>query len=166
MKFFTSLLLICIFLPILFLIVFTPEKCEHENTIKVYSFQFENSTAASSYKTSCVDCKNYPVNSTSFRGTPTDQSYLEAVKEHSDIIEVVPGEYYTVTAIVSIEDYDFHKTRINCKVENKDCIVGFSVEFREGFEELVSFLEKGDEITFRGKLYDTGFGFTDCELIK
>ena len=38
-------------------------------------------------------------------------------------------------------------------------------ETREEFKELVKLVEKGEEITFRGRFYDGGCGFTDCELI-
>ena len=164
MKFLTGLLLFCVFLPVVFLMVFTPEKCEHEDMGKIFSFQFAGSTAASRYEPYCKNCYE-DFNNTRFRGTPDDLSYLDVIKEHSDGNEIVPGEYYIVTAIVTLGDYDYQRTRVNCRVENEDIIVGFSVEFREGFEEIVKSIQKGDEITFRGRFYDEGCGFTDAELI-
>jgi hypothetical protein len=50
-------------------------------------------------------------------------------------------------------------------VENENFIVGFNVEFREEFREQIKLTEEGAEITFRGRFYDVGCGFTDCELI-
>ena len=50
--------------------------------------------------------------------------------------------------------------------ENDNVIVGFSVQFRDEFEEEISLIKEGDEITFRGKLYEEGFGWTDCELVR
>lgn len=165
MKFFASLFLMCIFLPIIFLVVFTPEPCEHEEQGKMFAFQFENSTAASYIKPFCDDCYDY-FEPKSFRGTPEDTSYLEVVKEYTGEDEILGGGYYTMKAIITLADYDTQKVRINCRIESEDVIVGFSVEFREEFEESVSLLTEGDEITFRGRLYDNGFGFTDAELIN
>ena len=142
-----------------------PPKCDHKEIGKMYSFQFENSTADHYVKPYCLNCGE-TFKSTSFRGTPVDNSFREAIAEHSDSIEIVGGEYYTVTAIVTLGDYDIHKTRINCKVQNETTIVAFSVEFGEGFEEAVALLEKGQEITFRGRFSDNGCSFTDCELIE
>ena len=166
MKFITSLVLVCVLLPILFLIVFTPEPCEHEKAVTRYSFTSYDSTAHSDVSEYCRDCDK-KFQRQLFKGTPIDQSYLSAIKEHSDGSEIVPREYYTVTAIVPLGYYEYisDKVRLNCMVENEDFIVGFSVEFREEFVELVKSVEKGEEITFRGRFYDTGCGFTDCELI-
>ena len=80
----------------------------------------------------------------------------------------MPGQYYTVTAIVTLADYSSNdKARVTCKVENEDYIVGFSVEFREEFKNTAGCesLEEGEKITFRGRFYDEGCGFTDCELV-
>ena len=146
-------------------LVASPGKCDHTNLKKNFSFQFEGSTAASSIKPICENCNQY-FESTRFRGTPNDLSYLEVVKEYISADEIVSGEYHTMTAIVTVLDHDYQRVRIHCKVENDDIGVFFSVEFKEEFEEAVSLLQKGQEITFRGKLYDTGFGWTDCELLQ
>ena len=87
------------------------------------------------------------------------------VKELIGSDEVIGGEYYTMTATLAIPDHDFDKTRIRCKIESGNIIVGFSVQFRDEFEEKVGLLSEGDEVTFRGRLYDDGFGWTECELI-
>ena len=166
MKFVISLMLICVFLPILFLIVFTPEPCEHEDMVTMYSFTYYDSTAHSNVRPYCRDCgKRYQYQN--FQGTLIDQSYLSAIKEHSDGGDIVPNEYYTVTATVPMgfTAYGSDRVQLNCKVENEDFIVFFNAEFREEFEELVRSVEEGDEITFRGKFYDEGCGFTDCEII-
>ena len=156
-------ILALVFMTVVAMIAPSCNPCEHAETQMVYSFQFENSTAASSMKQVCKECKE-TLHIESFRARPTDPSYMTLIKEHSDSDEIIAGEYYTVTAIVSLGDYDSLKTRIDCKLENDDMKMVFSVEFREEFEEVVSLVEKGDEITFRGQFYDTGF--KDAELIS
>ena len=140
------------------------DKCEHKKMSTVFSFQFENSVATSYFKPYCKNCNHY-FGYTLFRGTPNDLSYLEAVRQYIDESDIKSGEYYTMIATVSLADYDINRARIRCKVENEDIIVGFSVEFRGEFEEQVSLIREGDEITFSGRLYDEGFGWTDCELL-
>jgi hypothetical protein len=170
MKFLSAILAIFVFLGfaiIILLRVLTPEPCEHEDTIRIYSFQFDGSTAAHSTREYCNVCKkNTTTSSTRFRGTPTDQSYLEVLVAQSDANEIIPGEYYTVTATVILGDYEYSETRLRCKVENDEFRVGFSVDFRDEFEEVVELVEEGDIITFRGRFYDEGCGFSDAELIK
>lgn len=138
------------------------EKHEHG---KIFSFQPKGSTAPSNVKPFCEsgECRN--LGYTLFRGTPNDLSYLGAIEEHSDGSGMIGGEYYTVTATVVLADYDFTKTRVRCQVQSDNIIVNFSVEFRDGFEESVALVDEGDEITFRGRFYDEGCGFTDSELI-
>ena len=163
MKFIINVALICISIPILFLILFTPEPCEHEMG-KIFAFQFQESTANSNITPFCKKCNHY-FGYSLFRGTPEDSSYLEVIKAHIGEDEIIGGEYYTVTAIVTLADYNADKARISCKVQNEDVIVGFSVEFKGEFEDALNLIQEGDEITFRGRFYDTGCGFTDCELI-
>lgn len=164
MKYISSVISACLLLILVILIASTALKCDHEEMGKIFSFQSEGSTAASHVKPFCKNCNHY-FGYSIFRGTPEDSSYLEAIEKHSGMSEIVGGEYYTMTVIVSLADYDFGKTIIGCEIEKDDTVVLFSVEFREEFEESVALYDKGDEITFRGRLYDTGFGFTDCELI-
>lgn len=164
MKFISSIALaVFIFIAAVFAVNFAIQ-CDHSEKVTLFSFQPPNSTAAHHIKTSCKNCNQY-YTPKSFRGTPTDTTYLEVLKTHTDGEELVGGEVYTVTAIVTVGDFDFNKTRIRCKVENDDVIVSFSVEFLDGFEERVAVLEDGDEITFRGKFYDKGCAWTECELI-
>lgn len=157
-----------VLLAVVLLMVFTPEKCEHEESVTLYSFTSMDSTAKSHTRKQCKKCDTKLTYNTLFVGTPTDQSYIEAIKEHSDGNEIVPGEYYTVTAIVPLGYYGYGSDSLwlNCKVENEEFIIGFTVEFREEFRELVESVEDGAEITFRGRYYDEGCGFTDCELIS
>ena len=166
MKFLTSLVLFCIFLPILFLIVFTPEPCYHEETRTLFSFVSEDSFAYSYTRPICKECGK-KLRYTNFKGTPIDQSYLETITKHTDADEIVPGEYYTVSCPVTQVFSNYGETRVwvNCKTENEDFIVSFTVEFREEFREQVASIEDGEEITFRGRFYDEGCGFTDAELI-
>ena len=164
MKYISSVISVCLLLILVILIASAALKCDHEEMGKIFTFQFEGSTAAGCVKPFCKNCNHY-FGYSIFRGTPEDSSYLEVIEKHSGVSEIVGGEHYTMTAIVALADYDFGKTRIRCKVEKDDIIVEFSVEFREEFEESVALYDEGDEITFRGRLYDSGFGFTDCELI-
>lgn len=164
MKYIISVITTCTVAVLLMLILFTPPKCEHEGKGEIFSFQSPGSTALGYVKPYCENCNHY-FGYTLFQETPDDFSYLEVIREHSDGEDIVGGEYYTMTAIVTLGDYDSMKTRVRCKVRNENIIVEFSVEFREEFEDAVALLESGDEITFRGKFYDTGCGWTDCELI-
>lgn len=63
------------------------------------------------------------------------------------------------------EDSPSNSAWLTCEVKNDAYIVRFHVEFREGFKDFISSIEKGEEIIFRGKFYTEGCGFTDCELI-
>ncbi len=173
MKLITSTISICILAVIIILIVFTPETCEHEDTIGIYSFQYENSTAAHSTREYCNVCEKYTTTySSRFRGTPTDQSYLEAIITQSDANEIIPGEYYTITATVTsagVSSYNegrFWTVRVGCKLENEDFEIYCYADFRKEFWEQVELLKEDDIITFRGRFYDEGCGFTDCVLLN
>lgn len=137
-------------------------ECKHG---KIFSFQSKDSTAMSYIKPWCKSGTCYHLGYSLFRGTPTDLSYLDVIGQYSDSDNILCGEYYTITATVTHADYDFQRTRISCEVRSDDIIVCFSVEFRGEFEEEVSLLTEGDEVTFRGRFYDEGCGFTDSELI-
>ena len=137
------------------------EKCEPG---KEFWFQFRGSTAPSYVEEFCEHPGHLYVGSI-FRGTPTDLSYLDVIRDHSDSEEILFGEYYTMTTTVALADYDFNRTRINCRVQSNNTIVIFSVEFQEEFEDAVELIKEGDTVTFRGRFYDEGCGFTDCELI-
>ena len=165
MKFITSLLTVCFLCILSILIVGAVFACDHEAVENHFSFQPQKSTADSWSKLICRDCHQSMATYKSFRGTPNDTSYLEAIKVHGKASEILPGEYYTITATVTLADYNFDKTVIRCKVQSDNIIVNFSVEFRGEFEEAVGLLEEGDEVTFRGRFYDKGCGFTDSELI-
>ena len=158
----TIIMVIAIILIVVFV---APGRCEHDAMVKLFSFQFENSTAMSTIKPYCNDCNQY-FGHTYFRGNPNDTSYLEALRENSDSDEIVAGEYYTITAIVTFADYYTHEKRIRCEVQSGNIRVDFSVEFQGEYEEAVGLLKAGDEITFHGRYYDTGCGFTDSELIR
>ena len=174
MKFMASIFCLCIALIILFLVIFTPTPCEHNDVVKMYSFASQDSTAYSDVRDYCRDCETrfqYHL----IKGVLVDRSYLSAIQEHSDTGEILSGEYYTVTATVPLGFYGYgsDKLWLNCKVENEAFIVFFNVEFREDFRELVELIEEGQTITFRGKFYegngkfhDGVCGFTDCELIS
>ena len=150
-----------------------PETCKHEHIGKIFIFPELDSTSQGYVKTYCVGCDTYYGDGEYmgyyggtkqfFRGTPSDTSFLEALSEYSDEKNIIAGEYYTITAIVTRTAYDYAKTRIRCKVEIEDVSAEFFVDFRE---EVINLMQEGEEITFRGRFYDTGCGFTDCELIE
>ena len=165
---FATALIILGVMVVALMIVCIPEECDHTETQIRYVFASEDSTAMSSVAEYCRECDERLTSNTSFKGTLTDQSYLEAIAEHSNANEIVPGEYYTITATVPLGYYGYSSKTVylTCEVENDDFIVRFRVEFRDEFKDLVSAVEKGDEITFRGRFYETGCEFKDCELIK
>ena len=144
-----------------------PSKTHKDEHGKIFSFQFKGSTATSSIKPWCKSGTCGYLGYSIFRGTPADTSYLDVIKEYCNSDEIVGGEYYTMTATVLYGTYLSHKPRIVCKVQNEDIIVSFSVEFRKEFAEAVDWnvLKDGDEVTFRGRYYDVGCGWEDCELI-
>ena len=165
MKLLTSVVTLCIVAIVGFLMVGEALRCDHEETGTIFSFQPENSTSSNYTQSFCKECRTR-LEYSNFRGIPQDTSYLEVLKSHSDCRELVTGEYYTVTATVILGDYSVDKTILDCKVENEDIIISFSVEFRDGFEEAVELIEEDSVITFRGKLCnERGLWFTDCELI-
>lgn len=169
MKFYVGLVLFCVFLPIIFLIAFTPEKCEHEETIERYAFDsvdsiVENSVTITHY---CKKCDKRVGNHSEVNVESVGDSYLGVIVRHSDATEINPGEYYTITATAP---FGFvggmtDKIWLHCDAETEDYIVRFVVDFNEEFRELVSSVNGGDIITFRGRFYDSGCGFSDAELI-
>ena len=166
MQFFITIIAVCCLAIFGFLGLGEALRCEHEETQTVYHFQFEKSSANSYMQDVCEKC-GQTSNTIIFRGAPTKQSYMELIEAHSDSDEIIAGEYYTVTATVTsitLDHYDsFWTVRTYCKLENEDIRISFSVDFRKEFWEQVDMIEKGDEITFRGQFYDTGF--KDAELI-
>ena len=139
-------------------------RCEHDNKIELYSFSPEWSTNYSYLKSKCDDCDQsfgYGL----FRGNPTDTSYIDAVEKHIENNRFVAGEYHTVTASVVSQDYDSSKTYIYCEIREEDVVVHFYADFKEEYEDDLESYEQGDTITFRGKCSDTGFYWTDCEII-
>lgn len=141
----------------------TPSGHTHK-IFKTFGFQFQGSTAYNYVKWTCKSCSVH-YSPRIFRGTPSDTSYLELIKKIASEDEIIGGEYYTLSVLVAVRDFDAKRVRIQCKVEDESFRVGFSVEFREEFEDAINKLVEGDKITFRGKLYKDGFGFTDSELI-
>ena len=166
MKYLFTVVCFCILGVIILLIASACLTCEHENMATMYSFASQHSTAYSDVRPYCRDCGERFQHQL-FKGDLIDKSYLSAIVEHGDGSEIVPGEYYTVTATVpnGFYAYTSNRTWVNCKVENADYIVYFNVEFREEFREAVELIEDGEVITFRGRFYDSGCGFTDCELL-
>lgn len=165
MKFIASLCCAMVLSIMLILLLGLVLKCDHNNIIEVYSFQPENSTAMSYVKSVCEDC-GQGIHSTLFRDTPPDEKYIDVIKEHCKDEIFVKGEYNTIQATVTILDYDTQKTKINCSVWQDDIKVFFSVTFKGEYEEAVSLLQAGDEITFYGKSALEGLSWTDCELIR
>ena len=162
-------IIVVIAMVIALLIVCTPDPCNHEVLATEYAFASYDSPSQSYVRNYCKNCEERS-KATLFRGTPIDTSYLAAIVEHSDGSEIIPGQYYTVTATVpqgyNYGSYGAIRPWLGCQVENEGFIVRFDVEFREEYREILKSIEAGDEITFRGKFYDEGCGFLDCELLK
>ena len=165
---FLAALAILVVMVAALVVVATPEKCEHADVVQRYVFARDDSTQYSTVQPHCAKCGESLATHSYFKGELVDKSYLQAIVEHSDGNEIVTGEYYTVTATVPLGFYGYTSDTvfITCEVENEGFIVRFNVEFREEFKELVSSVEKGDEITFRGRFSDKGCEFTDCELLS
>lgn len=162
MKFLTNLCF-AMFAGILLMLSFgLVEKCWHSE-ITTFSFP-KNSAMMGVISTKCKNC-NKKYENIGFHGTPTDKSYIDAVKEHTNDKEFVSGEYDTIRATVIHPDYDPSKTNIRCCIQEEGVIVNFFVEFKNEYEELVSSLRTGDKITFYGKSSTEGLSWTDCELI-
>lgn len=164
MKFISSLCCAIILSIILILSLGLILKCDHTNIIEVYSFQPENSTAMSNVKSVCEEC-GQRFHMTLFRDTPPDETYIDVIEEHCKDEIFVKGEYDTIKASVTVLDYDSSKTKINCSACQDGVEVYFSVTFKGEYEEAVSLLQLGDEITFYGKSALMGLSWTDCELI-
>ena len=165
---FLAALAILVVMIVALVIVATPEKCEHADVVQRYVFAHDDSTQYSTVQPHCAKCGESLATHSYFKGELVDKSYLQAIVEHSDRNEIVAGEYYTVTATVPLGFYGHTDDTVwlTCEVKNDNFIVRFHVEFREEFEELVKSVEKGDEITFRGRFGGKGCEFTDCELLS
>ena len=164
MKFLLSVIGWMMIAIMLLLLVAFLVRCEHEDKITTFVFQSENSTALNYVKTVCDGC-NQVLSNKAFRGTPSINTHITALEEHIADNTFISGEYDTVRAKVVGIDYFSPYTEIGCCVQTGDCHVHFPVEFRNEFEESVSSLQEGDEITFYGKSALTGLSWTDCELI-
>ena len=163
MKFIITVLFLCILSPILFLIVATPEKCEHQEVTRYY-FSTDDSVVHNSVCGFCTKCRTRLTPHSLFQGELVDKSYLTAMQEHSDGSEIIPGEYCTVTARVPLGFMG--SGGLACEVENEDYLVRFTAVFRAECIAQVELIEEGQEITFRGRFADRGCSFTDCELIS
>ena len=159
--FFTLLFGIAIVIGLVF--VLTPEKCEHEEVVRYY-FSTDDTVVQNSVCRYCTKCDERLTPYTLFQGELVDKSYLQTIVEHSDGSEIIPGEYYTVTATVPLGYMDM--LGLTCEVENEDYLVRFNAVFRSEFKEQMSLIEAGQEITFRGRFNDKGCSFTDCELLS
>lgn len=149
------------------LIFATPEKCEHEEVTR-FHFTTDTPVVRNSVCGYCKKCDTRLTSYSLFQGDLVDKSYRQAIVDHSDGSEMASGEYYTVTATVPLGFIGdgIGSIGLTCEVENEDFIVRFDAEFREEFKEAVMSIEEGEEITFRGRFYDNGCGFTDCELVS
>ena len=154
-----------IFLGIFLLIGFYMcTHCDHEETRYVYIFQTNSTTGNSYYRTVCSDCDEIR-KTTMFNGNPTNTAYLPVMAAHCGTSEMAPEEYYTVTATVSDSHSAYDKLRLRCYVEGETATVYFTATFPEEFLEDLQALEGKDTVTFYGKYYTQGCGFTDCILI-
>ena len=163
-------LLLFIFMLIGAIVIIGNDQCEHEESRRRYVFvpEYNFETEYSSAANFCKECGERVTTYSQFKGELIDKSYLGAIVEHSDANEIVSGEYYTIRAVAPIgySGYGNKRVYLVCEVENDEYIVRFTADFREEFRVQVASIEEGDEITFRGRFYDQGCGFTDCELIS
>lgn len=164
MKFIVSIISACLVSILLILAIGAIFQCKHDNRIEIISFQSEHSTAMGYVKTSCDDC-GHSFGYTLFRDNPPDNSYIDTIEKHIDNNTFVAGEYHTVTASVVHQDYDSAKANISCEIRDGDIVVYFWADFKEEYGSALELFEAGDEITFRGKCSDTGFHWTDCEIV-
>lgn len=150
------------------ILVMANNKCDHNEKQRRFHFVAENSSANSDMAVFCKVCGEQLTTYAQFKGTPDDKSYLSAFSGYIDSNEIIPGEYYTVTAAVRGEFYGIRieEPRLACQEENDDYEVLFSVGFKEEYRDLISSVKEGEEITFRGKFYTEGCGFSDCDLIS
>ena len=168
MRLIVTVLFLCIFLPVVLLIAFTPDPCDHVDIVTTYVFAFDERVGNSYIRETCKHCESKTAQDYVFKGELVDKSYLEVLCVHSDGSEIINGEYYTVTASVphGFVGYGSTDVWLNCRVEDECVILNFTAEFREEFRKNAEVIENGDEIVFRGRFFDEGgFGFTDCELI-
>ena len=144
-------------------LLFPSEKCEHREVTRYY-FSTDDSMVHNSVCGFCTKCRTRLTPYSLFQGELVDKSYITAMQEHSDGSEIIPGEYYTVTAIVPLGFMG--SVGLACEVENEDFSVRFTAVFRAEYIEQIKLIEEGQEITFRGRFNDKGCGFTDCELLN
>ena len=164
MKFISSVVAVMIICVILFISLGLIFKCDHTRVIEVFTFQPENSRALSYSKSYCDECRKC-LHTALFQGSPTNESYIDAVEEHCGDKSFVKGEYDIVKAEVLSKNYNSSQAKIRCTIKHGDVQANFSVVFKGEYKEAVSLLETGDEITFYGKSALTGLSWTDCELI-
>lgn len=154
-------LMILFIMLVAFVIVATPEPCEHKEVTRYF---FSTDGSNNSVCGFCTKCRTRLTPHSLFQGELVDKSYLTAMQEHSDGSEIIPGEYCTVTARVPLGFMG--SGGLACEVENEDYLVRFKAVFRAECIEQVKLIEEGQEITFRGRFADRGCSFTDCELIS
>lgn len=161
LKYISSIFFGIVLLLVVAIFVGTVMQCNHPETFEVFSFQPQNSTAASSIKTYCDSCRKV-LSVTTFRGEPEDSSYLDLVNNGEQLVD---GQYYTITAEVSFGTHLSSKNRITCSIKSEDIEVYFSVTFKEEYKEKIDLLKDDDTITFYGKYSSDSFHWMDCELI-
>lgn len=127
------------------ILVMANNKCDHNEKQRRFHFVAENSSANSDMAVFCKVCGEQLTTYARFNGTPDDKSYLSAFSGYIDSNEIIPGEYYTVTAAVTIDYYSsgIEEPRLACKEENDDYEVLFSVGFKEEYRDLISSVKKG-----------------------
>lgn len=161
MKYISNMILVIfIFFVIIFIFSYSI-KCDHSETVKVFSFQNKNSTAMSDMKVYCKHCRaNLKIYG--FYGIPNDSAYLDVMNNGFNFED---GEYYTLTATVTIGAYASLENSIRCSISKNDIVVNFNVTFIEEYREKVDLLKNGDEITFLGKCSTDGMYCVDCILL-
>ena len=72
----------------------------------------------------------------------------------------------TENSILVFKDNKWELTTRQEYLSYQDKILLLQSKKIDELEEEISLIKEGDEIAFRGKLYEEGFGWTDCELVR
>ena len=159
-KYFGTIAIIIVIISVIAGVIGIATKCDHDIGTE-YDFVPPNAYMYGSIRPYCQICGD-KFRYQHIEGRLKDETYFELIAKYTDGNELVPGEYYTVTAIANYV-YD-SGDEISLKLEDDRFLIHLPVTFQEEFWEQVKSVEKGDEITFGGK-FTAIHGFTDCELI-
>lgn len=142
----------------------TKNDCPHEEKFRHYSLN--DIPEYSTIQFSCKKC-NKSLGHSTFQGIPTDKPYLDLLREHCGVEELIGGEYYTITATITLSYY-YGEVQVMCKIQNEDIAISFAAKFKDEFKDSVSYskLDEGSTIMFRGQFVYPCCDWLDCELLN